>query len=103
MNCENFQVAVSEIAREDIIDASEREQALRHADECATCATHLKAQHSLSFNLRSFAASMNDLAAPADLETRLVGAFREREKLQPAVVGFPTRRNHARQWLVAVA
>jgi hypothetical protein len=103
MNCENFQVAVSEIAREDIMDASEREQALRHADQCATCASHLEAQHSLSFGLRSFAASMNDLAAPADLETRLLGAFRERQKVQPTVVAFPTRRNLARQWLVAVA
>ena len=38
MNCNNFEAIISDLAREQMLEAHTRESALQHIEECAACA-----------------------------------------------------------------
>jgi hypothetical protein len=81
MNCERFQTVVSELARNEIMEATDRTSALRHIDECESCGQTWTNQNDLSEGLRGLAGRMNTLQAPAHLEEQLRAAFRDRSRL----------------------
>ena len=99
MNCQRFESVVSELARGQMMAAEQRGEALAHSDACEDCATRLRDEEMLTRGLRSLAAEMETLAAPAEVETKLMAAFRARPTISPVV----TRRSGSRYWLVAVA
>ena len=78
MNCERFEIIVSDLAREEIMDANERRNALNHVGECEQCRHAWKEQRRLTNSLRDLAGLMNSMAAPAHTEQRLLELFRER-------------------------
>jgi hypothetical protein len=90
MNCEDFESNVNDLAREQIIEASVRAQALAHRDECEVCARRLEDEGALSFKLRALAADTNAVAVPA-LGNGLLTALRGR---QPAMA----RSTEAASW-----
>lgn len=104
MNCQTFEPTINDLARGQMMDARERESALAHAEECEPCSARLADEHALSFNLRAFAASVETLEAPAQIETALLAAFRQRNSTSapPAtaapVVAFKARST--RRWTV---
>lgn len=75
MNCQNFESIVHDLAREQIMDASKREQASAHCDDCEFCARRLEDECALTFRLRALAAETRSAEAPA-LEAQLLAAFR---------------------------
>jgi len=81
MNCERFQTVVSELARNEIMEATDRASALRHIDECETCGQTWTNQNDLSEGLRGLAGRTNPLQAPAHLEEQLRAAFRDRNRV----------------------
>jgi len=102
MNCERFQDVISELARESMMEAAERTTALEHAAQCRSCAANLEQEQRLSEGLRALAQEMSSLSASADVEARVLQAFRER-KTTPVVVPLPVRRSRTRYWAAAIA
>jgi hypothetical protein len=75
MNCQRFEDVVNDIAREQIIDAAARAEALRHGEQCERCAGRLKDERAITLNLRGLAESLETAAAPERIEARLLAAF----------------------------
>lgn len=99
MNCQNFQSIVTELARQQIMEANAREQALAHTADCEACALSLADQRGLTQKLRGVADEMNVLEAPARIEGELLAAFRKHKHEQPR-----RSTNYAwRYWATAAA
>jgi len=65
MNCQTFSEPGSEIARDQMMDAAVRSQALAHARDCASCAAWLNAQQRLTADLRELVSATKD-ESPSD-------------------------------------
>jgi hypothetical protein len=115
MNCQKFEIVVNDIAREQIIDAGARVEALRHSDGCQHCAERLADERTITAQLRDLAESMKATGAPARVEARLLAAFSQRSEVRgqksegnDARAKFPSplgpARSHARPyWAAAIA
>jgi hypothetical protein len=115
MNCQKFEIVVADIAREQIIDAGARVEALRHSDGCKSCAERLADERTITTHLRELAESMEATGAPARVEARLLAAFSQRSGVRgqkSAVnnerVKFPSPTGSARfqprpYWAAAIA
>lgn len=91
MNCQSFESVVTDLAREQLIEAVLREEALQHSGACSACAARLSEERSLSTDLRALVAEMNSLGAPERVESLLLAAFNE-QRLVPQV--RPQRGNY---------
>lgn len=60
MNCQTFAELASDIARDQMMDAADRSQALTHARDCASCAAWLNAQQRLTADLRELVSATKD-------------------------------------------
>lgn len=78
MNCQRFESLVSDLARQQIMEANVREQAFAHSGECEGCALRLEDERMLTFGLRALATEMKSLEAPERIEEQLLMAFRSR-------------------------
>ena len=78
MNCQTFSELAGDIARDQMMDAAVRAQALAHADDCVSCAIQLKAQHQLTSNLRELVAATKDETASPVVWEHLSEAFDSR-------------------------
>src|SRR5258708_5884948 len=82
---------LTELARNEIMEANERASALAHIDECEGCGQALSSQRELSDGLRLVAEQMHSLQAPAHLEEKLRAAFRAQALARPT-------RSAPRRW-----
>ena len=98
MNCQSFENIVNDLAREQLIEATLREEALHHSSACATCAARLNDERSLTASLRSLALEMSSAGAPERVESFLLAAFNEQQLSRQVQ---PRRRNN--QTIVAAA
>jgi hypothetical protein len=101
MNCKNFEAIISDLAREQMLEAHTRESALLHIEECAACAGLLEDERALTRGFRSLAESMKEWGAPAPVEASLVAKFRERTATPqnaPVVVQMPQRASSWQRW-----
>ena len=87
MNCEEFESNINDLAREQIMEASVRNQTLAHREECEACARQLEDQRSLSFRLRELAREANSAKVPP-MGNELLTALRSQRalKIPPARV-----------------
>ena len=79
MNCQNFESIVNELARQQRLQANVREQALAHTGDCQMCALRLADERALTQKLRAVSSEMNEMEAPARIETELLAAFQKQE------------------------
>jgi len=93
MNCQMFSDLVGDIARDQIMDAGARTQALAHASECLNCADRLKAEQRLTADLRELVSATKDLTASAAVWESLSASFDTR-----GVAQVTTNR---RRWIYA--
>lgn len=102
MNCQSFEDIVNELSRDrffgETIEASLRERALVHANECAGCAMRLQDERALSRCLDGMAMEMKALTAPARVEVELRKAFRQRSGARAQ-----TSEISGGRWLLAAA
>lgn len=77
MNCQQLTSLTIEAARGRMMDAAARDGAMHHAETCEACAARLGQEQNLTSALRTVAAGMKDLSAPAHIEATLLAAFRE--------------------------
>lgn len=82
MNCEDYESNVDDLAREQMMEAGVRTQALAHYEECEACARQLEDQRSLSFKLRALAKETNSAKVPV-LGSELLNALRSRQVATP--------------------
>jgi hypothetical protein len=100
MNCQSFEPTVNDLARGRMMEANTREDALAHAGECARCSARLADERTLSYGLRAFASSVEKLEAPAQLETKLREAFRQRQAAIAPAPAFANVAGRVRSWTV---
>lgn len=103
MNCQSFESAVNDLARDQMMDAAERDRALLHSAACQHCAARLADERALTAGLRKLAASVD--GAPAHIESSLIQAFRARAATsgEPAVVQIASRSRRWLPWAAAAA
>ena len=82
MNCQMFSDLAGDIARDQMMDAGARTQALAHASECLNCAGRLKAEQRLTADLRELAGATSDLTASAAVWESLSASFDARGAAQ---------------------
>jgi hypothetical protein len=97
MNCHRFEECVNDIARRQMIDASARDQAFAHADECEGCARRLEEERRLTTCLQMFAA-VTSTDAPPRGEAQLLEAFEQHTSLRSRQFV-----NSRRRWIAAAA
>src|SRR5258708_23665626 len=77
MNCANFATIITELARDQIVEAHLREAALEHPQYCAVCANRFANEMALTAGLRAFAAETAAAISPSnEVEMALLHAFR---------------------------
>jgi hypothetical protein len=89
MNCEDFESNVDDLAREQIMEAGVRAEALAHCEECEACARQLEDQRSLRFKLSALAKETNSAKVPV-LGNELLIALRSRQvvTIRPAAAAL---------------
>jgi len=100
MNCQKFETVVSELARNQMMEADIRAEALAHTFKCSDCSDRMRDQKLLSSGLSALAADMNHMQAPPQLELKLREAFRQVNQVTPFTV---KKYGHTRYWLSAIA
>jgi hypothetical protein len=106
MNCQEFERAINDLAREPLMEATQRVNGLAHAEACARCAARLASEQSLTMGLRSLATSMQQAQAPERVETALLAAFRERDKviqLRPTAQPLTRAGRPYGRWATSIA
>jgi hypothetical protein len=99
MNCQEFELIVHEMAREQPLDAAVRREGLAHVSACADCAGLLAGAYSLGAGLRALAAESPLKEAPASVETALLEAFKQLTR--PAGVRRDPPRWESARWVMA--
>ena len=77
MNCQNFETVVNDLAREQMMEASAQEEALRHSDECQMCAARLNEERALTRSLNEFSSAMRGVIISSQVEHFLLDEFRQ--------------------------
>jgi len=99
MNCQNFEMIVNDLARQQMMEANARDQALAHTDECEQCAIRLSDERALSQKLRELTSEMGRLEAPGRIEGELLAAFRKQKFVEPR----PSANHSRAYWATAIA
>ncbi len=112
MNCRQFESIVTDLARNKPMAAGLREGGLSHADACEQCDARLSDERALSAGLKACADDLNQTAAPQQIETALLAAFRRQAEssehplasaLASNVVALPVRNRRPQIWVFAAA
>lgn len=99
MNCQIFETVVNDLARQQMMEADAREQALAHSGDCEACALRLALERRLTLGLRALATEMKFVSASDRVEQHLREAFRSQ------TTSFSQMRavSRSRYWTVAAA
>src|SRR2546421_5148438 len=103
MNCQRFEDVVNDVAREQIIDAGARAEALRHSDGCERCAGRLEDEQAMTLSLRGLAAHTESAGAPARVEARVLAAFDQMSLIQFPALPVSAGRYRRRYLIGAIA
>ena len=76
MNCQIFETVVNDLARDQMMEANAREQALAHSGDCEACRLRLSLERRLTLELRALTVEMKSESASVRVEQELLEAFR---------------------------
>jgi hypothetical protein len=76
MNCQSFENVVRDLAREQMLEATVHEEALRHRATCESCATRLHEEQRLTNDLRQMSSTMRTLKASERVKEYLLSEYR---------------------------
>ncbi len=99
MNCEDFNHALLDIARDQILEAGARTGAMAHVSSCGRCRVRLEDEQQLSRRMRALAKAMGSLNAAPQLSPRVIAMFRD----QSRVFEFPQKTRRWKSWAAAAA
>ena len=103
MNCQNFESIVNELARQQMMEANLREQALAHTADCQVCAFRLADERALTQKLLAVSSEMNEMEAPARFETELLAAFHQHKSSNQFTRRGRSAIHDWRYWATAAA
>jgi hypothetical protein len=92
MNCNDFELKITDLARHHLSEAGARERAIAHAAECRRCAARLRDEQRLTAGLRELAATFAGEQMSARGEAQLLAAFRAEHRAPLSHMGC--RRRH---------
>ena len=100
MNCVNFEAVITELARDQIADASVRDSALEHPIYCSVCANRFANEVALTAGLRALAVETSACTPSDNIEINLLTAFRNQSTAVPVVpaTNVLPQQPSARQW-----
>jgi hypothetical protein len=104
MNCHEFTLQLDALAHARLADAARRDEALRHAEDCARCAARWRDARTLAQALQ-LTAQAETARAPEHLKNALLASFAAQRAAPPNVVSLSSwqPRRVQRQWWLAVA
>lgn len=104
MNCQDFELNVIPLVRNQLSDADNCEQSLAHARGCLRCGERLAEEQLLIAGARAVMAEIEAAEAPAHIESALLVTFRAqaRQRNAPAV-RFLSMQKRIRQWKFGAA
>ena len=103
MSCRNYETILTEVARDQMLDARARTEALAHAEACARCAVRLADERALSAGLSALSSSAAAAQTPARVEEKLLAAFRQGPNFVPASTPVVASNPRRAWWAVAAA
>jgi hypothetical protein len=77
MNCRNLETIITELARNQMLEARVKEDARAHMETCKRCAVRFADEQTLTAGLHAVAASLTAKETPARVEAALLSAFRQ--------------------------
>jgi hypothetical protein len=89
MNCDEFELIVLALARNQLMDASVHDLRLAHADSCARCGGRLASERFLAAGTAAVVAQIAAEAAPVRVEAALLAAFHEHVRATAARTAMP--------------
>ncbi len=103
MTCDEFELIILALARNQLMDAGAHEAGLVHAKSCGRCAARLTAERFLIEGVRAAAAEIATDQAPAHVEVALLAAFQQQVSAaaSPSVVLLPIKTNSWSFWRTA--
>lgn len=99
MKCDGFEAVINDLAKNGIMDAVLRDEALSHSAACRRCAVRLADERELTAGLKALAVTAAP-EAPARIEASLLAAFRAQHGAVPVSV---ESRRAANRWLYVAA
>jgi hypothetical protein len=99
MNCNDFELKITDLARGQLSEAGSRERAVAHAAECRRCNARLRDEQRLTAGLRDLAATFADEQMPLAGEAPLLAAFRA----EHAAASTVKRTRRYIRWAAAAA
>jgi hypothetical protein len=106
MNCHDFEKLALALARNSLLDATERDQGLIHTEVCNRCAARLAEERVLLARVRAVAVEMAGEEPPARVDALLLAAFRAQTAATASSTVIPAQ-GRAGRWsgwkLAAVA
>jgi len=104
MNCQDFELIVINLSRNQLVDVTTREQSLAHTEICVQCAARLAEERALMAGVRLVVAEIAEEKAPARVEAALLTALRAQAGRRDIPVVKPLLAQGRRiQWKVGVA
>jgi len=105
MNCYDFEKLALALARNSLLDATERDQGLIHTEVCDRCAARLDEERALLARLRSVAVEMAGEEPPARVDALLLAAFRAQGAATASFTVIPAQGRAGRwpNWKLAAA
>jgi hypothetical protein len=106
MNCHDFEKLALALARNSLLDATERDQGLIHTEVCNRCAARLAEERVLLARVRAVAVEMAGEEPPARVDALLLAAFRAQTAATASSTVIPAQGRAGRwsSWkLAAVA
>lgn len=104
MNCQDFELNVIQLARDQLLDAGNREQCLAHTRGCLRCRKRLEEEHALIAEAHAVMAVLGTAEAPAHVEAALLVTFRAQARQRNALaVRSLSGQKRIRQWTFGAA
>lgn len=102
MNCRDFEMIITTLARAQMLEGNTREKSLAHAEACARCAGRLAEDRALLAGVQAVVEDIAGESAPMRVEAALLLAFHERAGSSSHVLRMPQGRDLTR-WMWAAA
>ncbi|MDT4896455.1 MAG: hypothetical protein QOH25_1532 [Acidobacteriota bacterium] len=105
MNCRNLETIITELARNQMLEARVKEDAHAHMKTCKRCAVRFADEQTLTAGLRAVAASVATMETPTRVEAALLKAFRQGTSSPFVLTNTPARpiRTPWLPWSIAAA
>jgi hypothetical protein len=99
MNCQKFEDVVTDIVRDQIMDADLQSDAMQHGRQCVSCEARLADERAITIQMRELAVLTQAASASPRLQESLLEAFERQSFIKTSSANTHRRR----YWVAAIA